>query len=192
VIEDFQKSKFQDLFDDDDDDDETLMKVNDLGAFLVNSDGKICLAILKVTGFQFYTRKEKIFRTTEKYADLASQVAKINVIGQLIEINQSDSQPSLWEWPKQYVKLDINTNSELLTRNLFSLEIPSTLLHPLTQRIMRHKEMAPEEKLQWTVTTKELERVLEYAWESLDPEGDEIMLNLALLTTIKNPGVIPY
>lgn len=191
MIEDFQKSKFEDLFDDEDED-KTLMKVNDLRRFVVNSDGKICLAILKATSFRFHAGKEMIFRTTAKYANLASQATKINVIRQLIEIRQSDSQPSLWEWPKQYVNLDVNTNSELLTRNLFSLEIPSTLLHPLTQRIMRHKEMVPEEKLQWTVMTEELEHVLEYTWECLDPEGDKIMSNLALLTTIKNPIAIPY
>lgn len=194
VIEDFQKSnlKFEDFFDADDTDDDTVMKSTDLGAFLAYSDEKICLAIMEVTGFHFNKGKTKVFRTTAKYDDLAVQTSKITVVGQLIEIQQSDSQPALWEWPKRYIKLDIETKSDLLTRQHFSLEIPSNLFHPLSQRIIRHKELRPEEKLRWTVTTDELEKVLEYAWEILDPEGDNITSHLNMLLKIKNPDSLPY
>ena len=198
VIEDFQKSKFEDFFDEDDTDDDSVMKSTDLGAFLAYSDEKICLVIMEVTGFNFNLNngpgKTKGFRTTAKYDDLALQSSKITVVGQLIEIRPSDSQPALglWEWPKRYIKLDIETKTELLTRQHFSLEISSNLLHPLSQRIIRHKELGPEEKLRWTVTADELEKVLKYAWEILEPEGENITSHLSMLPKIKNPNAIPY
>ena len=58
-------------------------------------------------GFHFNNGKTKAFRTTAKYDDLALQTSKITVVGQLIEICQSNLQPALWEWPKRYIKLDI-------------------------------------------------------------------------------------
>ena len=147
---------------------------------------------MEVIGFHFNNRKTKAFRTTAKYDNLALQTSKITVVGQLIKICQSNLQPALWEWPKRYIKLDIETKSDLLTRQHFSLEIPSNLLHPLSQCIIRHKELRPEEKLRWTVTNGKLEKVLEYAWEILDPEGENITSHLNILPKIKNPNAIPY
>ena len=95
VMEDFHKSKFQDLFDAEDAENQTLMKVTDLGGFLTTSGDKICLAIMEVTGFRFQNGKEKSLCTSAKYADLATQSSKTTVIGQLIEINECKSQPSL-------------------------------------------------------------------------------------------------
>jgi hypothetical protein len=193
VMEDFHKSKFHDLFDAEDAENQMLMKVTDLGGFLTTSGDKICLAVMEVTGFRFQIGKEKSLRTSAKYSDLAMQSSKITVIGQLIEINECESQPSLWTWPKRYLKLDLESGTDLLTRSQFSLEIPSVLIQPLAQHILANKETLPQEhRLCWAVTTEELEAVMQYAWERLDPNGENITANLNLLPVIKNPNALPY
>lgn len=175
-------------------DDDTVMKSSDLGVFLAYCDGKICLAIMEVTGLQFNDRKVKGFHTTAKFDDLAMQTSKITVVGQLIEIQQSDfhSESMLWEWPKCYVNLDSELESDLLTKQQFSLEIPSHLLHLLSQRIFQLKGLAAAERLHWTVATAELKKVLKYAWATLDPEGENITSHLNMLPKIKNLDAIPY
>jgi hypothetical protein len=193
VIEDFHKSKFQDLFDAEDTEDQTVMKVTDLGGFLTTSGDKICLGIMEVTGFRFQTGKDKALRTSAKYADLATQASNITAIGQLIEINECEARPSLWKWPKRYLKLDLDSETDLLTRSQFSLEIPSILIHPLAQHILANKESVPQEqRLSWAVTTEELEGVMQQAWERLDPNSENIIANLNLLPEIKNPRALPY
>lgn len=196
VMEDFHKSKFQDLFDAEDIEDQTLMKVTDLGGFLTTSGDKICLAIMEVTGFRFQIRKngkDKALRTSAKYSDLVMKSSKITVIGQLIEIQECESPPSLWTWPKRYLKLDLESETDLLTRSQFSLEIPSVLIHLLAQHILANKETLPQgQKLRWAVTTDELEGAMQHAWEHLDPNSDSIMANLNLLPIIKNPQALPY
>ena len=122
---------------------------------------------------------------------LSVQTSKITVVGQLIEIQPYHSQPALWEWPKCYIKLDIETKTELLMRQHFSLEILSNLLHPLSQHIIRHKELGLAERLCWTVTTDGLEKVLEYTWEILEPKGENITSHLNMLPKIKNLDAIP-
>ena len=176
--------KFKDFFDADDTDDDMVMKSTDLGAFPAYCDGKICLAIMEVTGFH----------TTAKFDDLTMQTSKITVVRQLIEIQQSDlhSESMLWEWLKRYVNLDLELKSDLLTKQQFSLKIPSHLLHPLSQQIVQHKGLAVAERLCWTVTTAELKKVLEYAWATLDPEGENITSHLNMLQKIKNLDAIPY
>ena len=98
----------------------------------------------------------------------------------------------LWEWPKHYVNLDLESKSDLLTKQQFSLEIPSHLLHPLSQQIVQHKGLAAADRLRSTVTTAELKKVLEYAWATLDPEGENITSHLNMLPKIKNLDAIPY
>ncbi|PPR04251.1 hypothetical protein CVT26_004196 [Gymnopilus dilepis] len=198
VIEDFSKSKFKDFFDVEDVDDRSLMKAMDLVALLVRSGDEICIAVMEVTAFRFQDGKEKSIRTVAKYTDLSSSTS-IRVIGQLVQLSASQSSsdiegvPTAWEWPRQYIQLDVKAESKLLARSQFSLEVPSALIHPINPRIIMSSNVeSPNERLRWTVHTDDLQGILDDAWESLRPDSNDILSNLELLPIIVNPEALPY
>ena len=77
------------------------------------------MAVLEVTGFQFL--KEKVARTIATLDDLENPDKNIKIGGQIIDLHKSS--PSSWEWTKNYLSLNSNSQNKKLTHHQFVLEI---------------------------------------------------------------------
>jgi hypothetical protein len=89
------------------------------------------MAVLEVTGFRFL--KEKVARTIAALDDLENPDKQIKISGQIIDLHKSS--PSSWEWTKNYLSLNDNSQDKKFTHHQFVLEILSCLAHPLAASI---------------------------------------------------------
>ena len=191
AIEDLYNSK-QEEMDPDDMEDGEYMKRGDLAASLVMCGGKICLCVIEVTGFKFGT--EKITQTTAALNDLEDKNKQIKVTGQVIELKPSSPKIDFWEWTRDYLSTD--AKDDKLTRQQFVVEIPSFFIHPLVPSVV-HKpppgSLADNSRYPtWRLSSKDLQTVLDFLWDSLEPQTDRIIGNTHMLLSIKNPNALPY
>jgi hypothetical protein len=166
ALEDLRNSRSDEL-DPENMEDGDYMKKGDLAATLVRSGNKICTAVLEVTGFQFL--KEKVARTIAMVEDLENPDNHIKISGQIIDLCASS--PSSWEWTKNYLSLDSNSQDKKLTRHQSVLEIPSCLAHPLAAsiaaKLMSGGSQDTSHYPTWKLTSTYLHAVLNFFWESL-------------------------
>ncbi|KAJ6546390.1 hypothetical protein DFH09DRAFT_927156 [Mycena vulgaris] len=106
----------------------------------------------------------------------------------------ADSPPTeFWEWTGNYLCLDVHTEEQRETRQLFVAEIPGVLVHPVRPSISKPVGSDDSEQLPtWSIPTKQLMKILEHAWQSLDPLGKDILSNVAQLSEVNNPNCVPY
>jgi hypothetical protein len=95
------------------DNDVDLMKKKDLAACLVKTGPKICLAVIEVIGFLF--GGGRVAKSTATMDDLEDPDKQIKVVGQIINLGMSSSSMESWDWNKQYVALDIDSQDQRLT-----------------------------------------------------------------------------
>jgi len=167
------------------------MKTGDLAATLVRSGNKICMAVLEITGFQYL--KEKVARTIAALDDLENLDKQIKISGQIIGLHKSS--PSSWEWTKNYLSLNGDSQHQKLTHCQFVLEIPSFLAHPLAASIVAKPTSGSSQDTlypTWKLASTDLHAVLNSLWESLEPETEKIIGNVELLPMINNSGSLPY
>jgi len=189
ALEDLHNSRCDEL-DPENMEDGDYMKKGDLAATLVRSGNRICMAVLEVTGFQFL--KEKVARTIAALDDLENPDKQIKISGQIIDLHNSSH--SSWEWTKNYLSLNSNSQDKKLTRHQFVLEIPSCLAHPLAASIAAKPISGSSQDISyyptWKLASTDLHAVLDSLWESLEPETEKIMGNVELLLTVSNS--LPY
>ena len=89
------------------------------------------MAVLEVSGFQFL--KEKVPHIVATIDDLENPDKQIKINGQIIDLHNCS--PSSWEWNKDYLSLNSNSQDKKLTHRQFVLEIPSCLVHPLAASV---------------------------------------------------------
>jgi hypothetical protein len=152
------------------------------------------MAVMEVTGFRFL--KEKIAQTIAALDNLKNPDNQIKISGQIIDLCTSSSSSTSWEWTKNYLSLDSNSQDKKLTCHQFVLEIPSCLAHPLAASIAAKPAFGSSQNASyyptWKLASTNLHAVLNSLWESLDPETEKIIGNVELLPTINNPDLLPY
>ncbi|KAJ7243487.1 hypothetical protein C8J57DRAFT_1556735 [Mycena rebaudengoi] len=180
-------------FDPTDLDDNDLLKSGDLVATLIHVAEIICLGIFLVKGIR--VGADKFIQTAVSLLDLENPESKATVLGQLMEmqnplIEGPDSAPAtFWEWSGQYLSLDVNTREDHETQRMFVAEIPGILIHPVGPSVS--KASGSNAQATWSIPTQQLTEIMEDAWQSLDPDGNEISTNVEQLVKVVNPS-IPY
>ncbi|KAJ7429842.1 hypothetical protein B0H11DRAFT_1944117 [Mycena galericulata] len=192
ALEDLRSRK-REPFDPSDLDEEDLLKSGDLVATLLHTEGKICLGILLVKGIRIGA--DKSIRSAVSLSDLEDPESKAKVIGQLLEMcnpqTEGDNPADYWEWTGNFLCLDIAAKQGRETRQLFVLDIPGILIHPLGPSVSKQSG-STNDLPTWSVSTAQLTETLEHAWLSLEPLGKDIAANVAQLPQVVNPDFLPY
>ena len=183
------RSKLNEL-DPEDLEDGNLMQRKDLVGVLVRSGQKFCLAVLEVTAFHFGT--SKITKATALMDDLEDKDKQITVIGQIINLHMSSHRMQFWEWTKDYIMLDTNSENEMLTHRQYVMEIPSILVHPLAPTILIKSASLDTTDTTWKLASHDLWAVIDSLWESLEPNTEKIFGHVESLPSINNSSSLPY
>ena len=194
TLESLLNSKKHDELDPDDMNGEDVMKKGDLAACLIQSGPKICLAVIEVIGFQF--GKEKVTKTTATMGDLEDTNKQIRIVGQIVNLHMSSPKGESWDWNKHYVPLDVNSHDKRLTHHQYVLEVASVLASPLAPslaaRPLPGSTLDESDYPTWRIPSQQLQLVLDALWDSLEPESEKILGNMAFLPSITNSATLPY
>ena len=170
------------------DNDEDLMKKKDLTAHLVQSGPKICLAVIEVVGFLF--RNEKVAKSTARMDDLEDPDKQIKVVNQIVNLGMSSSSMESWDWNKQYVALDIDSQDQRLTHHQYVLKVASALISPLAPSVVPRplpsSELDMSNYSTWRIPSTQLQFVFKSLWDALEPESEKILGNVESLYSVNN------
>ena len=169
----------------------------DLVAFIVWSNQKLCLAVLQVVSFHY--KAEKSLKLTMDLEQITNGQGDYQVNGQIIELSPSIGEDGLWDWTKCYVHLDVSSRTAHLTQKQFVIEVPALLVLPIAAapaltglNQLPQIDINVEIDSTWRIKQADLDNVLKSAWNSLNGEGEDLLGNLPLIWTVKNPNVLPY
>lgn len=174
--------------------DDDYMKKGDLAASLVQCGDEICLCVIEIIEFQFGT--EKIAHVTATLDDLEDTNGEIKVTGQIIELKPSSLRMAFWEWTRNYVSVSSETKEDQLSHQNYVVEIPSFFIHPLGPTVVDKPPPGSSANSSyyptWRLSKADLQRVLDSLWDSLEPDTDNIIGNVHMLLSIKNPDALRY
>ena len=146
-----------------------------------------------MVGFLF--KNDKVVKSTATMDDLEDTNKQIKVVGQIVHLKMSSSTMQSWDWTKRYVALDIDSRDQNLTHRQYVVEVTSSLICPLTpsvvQRPLPGSTLDISDYPTWRVSATELQFVLKFLWDSLEPESEKILGNVELLHSINN-SALPY
>ncbi|THH30616.1 hypothetical protein EUX98_g3584 [Antrodiella citrinella] len=172
------------------------VKSGDLGAALVHVKKTICLAVLDIIGFEKKGVKGRL--TAVDVAELEKKNSGITVIAQAIKLQERTlGQDMEWIWIQEYIQLHSDRTRKgktLKTRQQFVLSLPGHLVHPLAPDITKRNRSLPStgpDNSTWSISRAELEDTLEDAWSALNPDSEEIVLNLQTLPVMETNS-LPY
>lgn len=161
---------------------EDVLKSGDLVGVLLRVGDQICLGVISVKGFR--VGADKTLKTTMEMDQLEQNDTGVKVVGQILEMK---SESNSWKWTGNYLRLDTRVKDAQAAHKHFLLEFSSVLIHPLGPTLS-----ALNGETTWIIAANQLEDVLEYAWEMLDPESEQVMANIELLPQVTNPSCLPY
>src|ERR1700676_3959115 len=124
--------------------------------------------------------------------DLEDKDKWITVIGQIINLWMSSHRTQFWEWTKDYIMLDTNSQNEMLTHRQFVLEISSFLIHPLAPTILIKSVSLDTTDTTWKLASDDLWAVVDSLWESLEPNTEKICEHVESFPSINNSSSLPY
>jgi len=93
------------------------------------------------------------------------------------------------------VALDVDSHDQKLTRHQYVLEVTSSLICPLApsvvQRPLPGSELDISDYPTWRVPSTQLQSVLRFLWDSLEPESEKILGNESLIVEDVPDFLIP-
>ena len=120
----------------------------------------------------------------------------IKVTGQIIELKPSSLRMTFWKWTRNYLSVASETKEDWLSHQNYVVEIPSFFIHPLGPTVVDKPPPGSSENTLyypiWRLSKVDLQRVLDSLWDSLEPDTDNIIGNVHMLLSIKNPDALPY
>jgi hypothetical protein len=149
--------------------------------------------VLEVLGFRF--KGERVTKAIATIDDLEDTDKQIKILGQIISLSSSPKKES-WDWNRHYMPLNIDSQDNRLMHRQYILELASILAYPLAPTLVTRP--LPGSKLEgsdyptWRIPSEQLELALDALWDSLEPESEKILGNVALLPSITNPAALPY
>jgi hypothetical protein len=172
-----------------------MIKKQDIVAALIRAEDDICLAVVEVLGFEEVGSKA---RSTEvKMDDLEGSDKPITVFGQILELRPTANPEALkWLWTGHYIRFG-ETSQSPSTNRQYVLRIPGKLVYPLgptvvpTPREWIDTDSGKTATQTWSLTDLELAEILEFAWDSLNPDSEEIISNVELLPVVSKSSM-PY
>jgi len=168
------------------------MKAGDIGAILCRVEGSITLAVVEVLSFRQSGSKDLPSIDVDELEGTGSR--SVSVAVEIVQLrcmepeNAGSSSDASWVTNQLYVQTVPSARDGSTTSKNFILRVPGTIIHPLGPDI--HWEMTPagNEIPCWKLQESELEEIMEYAWECLNPDSNEIIANIELLPEIKHAG----
>ena len=149
--------------------------------------------MLEVLGIQF--KGERVPKAIATIDDPEDTDKEIKILGQIICLSSSPKKES-WDWNRRYMPLNIDSQDNRLMHHQYVLELASVLAYPLAPTLVTRP--LPGSKLEgsdyptWRIPSEQLELALDALWDSLEPESEKILGNVALLPSITNPAALPY
>jgi hypothetical protein len=100
-----------------------------------------------------------------------------------------------WIWSGQYVQFGSQNKDGALTKRQFLVHVPGKLVYPLGPMITHAPDTYKQSDAQISITCSiqetQLDEILGYAWETLNPSTEEIISNIEMLPTIQGSS-LPY
>jgi hypothetical protein len=178
-----------------------VIKKQDIVATLVQAHNHICLAIIEILGFEHISSKT---RSTEvNMDDLEKDKNGFTVFGQILELKAApsllvDLQPINWLWTGHYMRFGARAEKALTTATSrqYVVRIPGKLIYPLGPTVVSTPKswMDTEANIPshtWSITTQDLDEILEVAWDALSPDTEEIISNIEMLPVLSQSD-LPY
>ncbi|THH13601.1 hypothetical protein EW146_g6638 [Bondarzewia mesenterica] len=185
-----------------------LCHVGDIVGVIVHNEETVCLAIFKILSFEREgVNGSKTRHTSIDIEELERSNSHLNVNAQILEMRhvaggatESDS----WEWTGQYIRFKARSEDDRLTHRQFVVSIPGHLVHPLGPTLVPQTQDPSESasaqttkdsptcKLTWKLSSEQLQEVLDYAWDSLSPESEDIINNFEQVVALTATSSLPY
>jgi hypothetical protein len=176
---------------------ENQIKAGDIAAVLARdaSEGGtgpnvFALSVVEITSFAL--PGECATQTAVDFAALESP--KMKIMAQILELT-FDRTSSSWDWTGNYLRIGSSSkSSEIDTRKQYVVEVDGALVYPLNPRTVKYTSRKSDSSLAttWRLTTRELDDAAKAAWSSLNPETEEIVVNIELLPVVNNGKMFPY
>ncbi|GBE84422.1 hypothetical protein SCP_0604010 [Sparassis crispa] len=146
--------------------------------------------------------------------DLEKDGTTLVVVAQILDLQEQrseDSEQRGWVWQRKYVchnSRQAQPECKQATQHQFMISIPALLVHPLAPSVIRsavrtstvpggmagvirsdEPQLLPTSQPTWLLEHSQLEEVLDYSWDSLKPETEEIIRNFALVPSLFTPSL---
>lgn len=178
--------------------------MGDPGAILVRVAKIVCLAVVEIINFQQGSSKDLMDMIdvddleaetgSTKFATITVQI--LNLLpyktfeseGEDLE-DESGLTDFTWVWPKGYIQIKHLAKSDSpISQWLYAIKVSGRFFYPLAAGVY----VPPKENdMVWRIQNSSLLRVLNAAWEDLDPDTDNIVDNVKKLPEVFGPG-LPY
>ncbi|KDR69600.1 hypothetical protein GALMADRAFT_77244 [Galerina marginata CBS 339.88] len=171
--------------------DMNMVKAGDLGAFLVRVGDNVGLAVGEILNFRQGTSRNNLKEVNideieTEIGDKATTVA-LQVLDLSPTVITDGATPNFtWKWTKKYLQT-LTSKDGVTSQRHFAVRIPGKNFYPLGPDVMIDDEDMPV----WTVENSDLQAALNDAWESLNPDADEIVSNIESLPEIFGTS-LPY
>ena len=174
-------------------DTEDEIKAGDLGAVLTCVGKNICLAVCEILSFKKGTSKTL---SSIRASDLDVPESNIIIAVQILQLimphdKASDAAVTLdgatWTWISKYIQIQKNRKDTAVTQRHFVTHVVGKHFYPLAPDLIYDKQ----HKATWSISHESLCEILDEAWDALNPNSDEVLINIELLVKITGEG-LPY
>ncbi|KZV81507.1 hypothetical protein EXIGLDRAFT_779657 [Exidia glandulosa HHB12029] len=207
TLEDLRRKSQLTRFDEPAVPDDGSVKTGNIMGFLARVGTSYALALLEISEFVLPSGARKLSLSREQFESSTAD-PHTKAIGQVLQLReaQDPSDSDVWLWTRRYISQDGDSDARS-TLARFSFEVPTAFLHAVTPELVEEEQEAsttpsglpsspppspPSTLITWSFSTAHLDDVLEEAWQALDPESEDILLNLNALPTVKNTTDLPY
>ncbi|KAF8165171.1 hypothetical protein B0H34DRAFT_830366, partial [Crassisporium funariophilum] len=167
-----------------------VIKCGDLGGFLVCVADKVCLAVGEVLNFRQGTSRNNLQAVNIDDLESGTGTKLTSVAVQVLDLSsdvQVDGVANLsWEWTENYIQTSRGKDGVTNPKH-FTARLPGKSFYPLGPDVKVGRNDQPV----WSLEHSDLITTLKDAWESLNPDADEIITNVELLPEIFGEG-LPY
>lgn len=173
---------------------EDLIKSGDLAAVLCRTGNSLSLAVIEMAGFLIGsnpTMQSSV--AADKFFDSQGD---ITVRAQILQLDHTSQ--SSWIWNSEYLLLQKQLPGKTVTQRHLVLEVPSSLVFPLAPAVAAvpcsRNQVLPQgkPKITWSLDEKQLSEVFTAAYDALDPDTEEAVVNVAQLPHVDPIQGLPY
>ncbi|KZV79434.1 hypothetical protein EXIGLDRAFT_707060 [Exidia glandulosa HHB12029] len=181
TLEDLRRKSQISRFDEPAVPEDVSVKTGTIMGFIARVGMSYALALLEISEFILPSGKRKLSLSRDEFESSTDDL-QTKAIGQVLRLREARDPTDGWLWTRQYISQDGDDDARS-TLARFSFEIPTAFLHAVTPTLVEEEQEASTEQEDSETST---------AWRSLDPDSEDILLNLNALPTVKNTKDLPY
>lgn len=166
------------------------IKSRDIGAILVRCGQNICLAVCEALGFR--TPSSKAVLSSIGIADLGAKGSNAVTISiQILHLRHCrhcDSNKEQWICPGNYIQVhELGKDGKVVMQKHYFLQIPGKIFNLFRTDLDSGDNGEPV----WTIKHADLQQTMDKAWDLMEPDKDDILLNLEHLPMLSALS-LPY